>query len=70
MAGEKKQKASGYTSAVARSFTSQMYRTARIVNTASTIASGHPKRIARRGKNIILGRALGRAGVWKRLWGK
>lgn len=51
-----------------RSLTSHLYRTARLVNTASTIASGHPKRIARRGKNIAVGRSLGKAGVWRKLW--
>jgi hypothetical protein len=51
-----------------RSLTSQLYGLARTTNTISAAASGNPKRIARRGKNIILGRALGRAGVWRRLW--
>jgi hypothetical protein len=27
-----------------------------------------PQRIARRAKNIAIGRALGPAGVWRRLW--
>jgi hypothetical protein len=52
-----------------RSFTSQLYRAARISNTIGAVASGHPKRIATRGKNIIVGRALGKAGVWRKLWG-
>ena len=51
-----------------RSFVSDMYRAARIANTLSAFASGDPKRMARRTKNIILGRALGRAGVWRSLW--
>jgi hypothetical protein len=51
-----------------RSFTSQLYRAARWSNTISAAASGHPQRIARRAKNIAVGRALGRAGVWRRLW--
>jgi hypothetical protein len=45
-----------------------LYRLARVVNTVSVVASGNPKRIARRGKNIVIGRALARAGVWGRLW--
>lgn len=51
-----------------RSFTSQLYRAARLSSTISAVASGKPRRVATRGKNIILGRALGRAGVWRKLW--
>lgn len=47
---------------------SSLFRAARIVDTAEALASGSPKRIARRGKNLILGRALRRVGVWRRLW--
>ena len=51
-----------------RSFTSQLYRAARISNTIGAVASGKPRRVVTRGKNIIIGRTLGRAGVWRRLW--
>lgn len=51
-----------------RSFVSQMYAAARLANDVSTLASGNPRRIARRAKNRILGRALGRAGLWRMLW--
>jgi hypothetical protein len=51
-----------------RSFTSQLYRAARLSNNISAVASGHPRRVARRAKNVVVGRALGRAGVWRRLW--
>jgi hypothetical protein len=51
-----------------RSFTSQIYRAARISNDVSALASGNPKRMARRAKNVALGRTIGRAGVWRRLW--
>jgi muconolactone delta-isomerase len=51
-----------------RSFTSQLYRAARISNDVSSLASGNPKRVVRRAKNVALGRTLGRAGVWRRLW--
>jgi muconolactone delta-isomerase len=47
---------------------SDLYRTARIANDVSTLASGNPHRIARRAKNKIVGRALGRAGIWRALW--
>ncbi|MFN2581917.1 MAG: hypothetical protein ABR498_04150 [Candidatus Dormibacteria bacterium] len=51
-----------------RSLVSNMYRAARLANDISTLASGNPHRIARRAKNRIVGRALGRAGVWRALW--
>lgn len=52
-----------------RSLVSQMYRAARLANDVSTVASGNPHRIARRARNKIVGRALGRAGIWRALWG-
>jgi len=45
-----------------------MYAGARLANDLSTLASGDPRRIARRAKNKIIGRALGRAGLWRLLW--
>jgi hypothetical protein len=48
-----------------RSLTSQLYRLARLSATGRSIRTGN---VGRRTKNIILGRALGRAGVWRRLW--
>ena len=51
-----------------RSLTSQLYRAARVSNNISAIASGNPRRVARRAANVAVGRALGRAGVWRRLW--
>jgi hypothetical protein len=50
-------------------FASKLFRLARTVNTVEAIASGDPRRIARRGKNIIVGRALRRVGFWRWLWG-
>jgi hypothetical protein len=51
-----------------RSLTSQLYRAARLSNNISAVASGNPRRVARRARNVMLGRALGRAGIWRRLW--
>jgi hypothetical protein len=51
-----------------RSLTSQLYRAARLSNSVSAVASGNPRRAARRAKNVTLGRALGRAGAWRWLW--
>ncbi len=51
-----------------RGLVSQLYSAARLANDISTLASGNPSRIARRAKNKIVGRALGRAGIWRRLW--
>jgi hypothetical protein len=45
-----------------------LYRLARTVNTAEALASGNPKRIARRARNVAVGRLLGKLGVWRRLW--
>jgi len=51
-----------------RGFTSQLYRAARLSNNISAVASGKPGRVARRATNVTIGRALGRAGFWRRLW--
>jgi hypothetical protein len=48
--------------------TRDLYRAARISNNISTVASGNPKRIVRRAKNVAIGRALGKVGFWKGLW--
>jgi hypothetical protein len=53
---------------IAMGLARSLYRAARIANNAETLASGNPKRIRRRAKNIIVGRSLGRAGIWRRLW--
>lgn len=51
-----------------RSLTRALYRGARLSNNIGALTSGNPRRMVRRGKNIVVGRALGRAGVWRRLW--
>jgi hypothetical protein len=50
-------------------FVSGLYKAARLANDVSTVASGNPKRIARRARNKAVGRGLARASVWKKLWG-
>jgi len=52
-----------------RSLTSQLYRAARISNNLSAATSGKPGRAARRARNVAIGRGIGRAGGWRRLWG-
>jgi hypothetical protein len=47
-----------------RTFTSQLYRAATLSNNLSAAASGNPRRIARRARNVT----VGRAGLWGRLW--
>lgn len=51
-----------------RSLSSQLFKAARIADDIEAAESGNPKRIARRAKNVALGRALGRPGAWRRLW--
>jgi muconolactone delta-isomerase len=50
------------------SLVSFLFRLARLSADMKALASGDPRRISRRAKNKLLGRALGRAGVWRRLW--
>jgi hypothetical protein len=45
-----------------------LYRAARTANDVEAITSGDPKRISRRAKNKVIGRLLGKTGVWRRLW--
>ena len=45
-----------------------LYRSARILGDVEAVGSGNPERIARRAKNKIVGRALGRSGFWRSLW--
>ena len=45
-----------------------LYRAARILGDMQAVVSGNPKRITRRAKNNLVGRALGRAGAWRFLW--
>lgn len=46
--------------------TSSLYKAARLVNTVESVAKGKG---VKRAKNIAVGRALGKAGVWRTLWG-
>jgi hypothetical protein len=54
---------------MSRSLTSQLFRAARLSATVGALASGDPKRISRRARNVVVGRTLAKAGVWKLLWG-
>jgi len=51
-----------------RSFTSQLYRSARISNNIGSVASGKPSRVVRRAGNVAKGRTLARSGFWRWLW--
>lgn len=48
------------------SLTRNLYRLARISNNVNAFTS--PKRAPRRAKNIVVGKALARAGFWRSLW--
>lgn len=48
--------------------TSLLYRLARLSADADAIQRG-PSAVERRARNKLVGRALGRAGVWGVLWG-
>jgi hypothetical protein len=52
-----------------RGLVSNLYRAARLANDVSVLSSGNPHRMARRAKNKIVGRAMARSGLWRRLWG-
>jgi hypothetical protein len=56
------------------SFTSALYRAARLSASGRavrrSIETGNPYFVARRARNIAVGRTLARAGVWRGLWGK
>jgi hypothetical protein len=49
-------------------FASKLFRAARRVNDIEALASGNPKRMARRAKNKFVGRLLARVGFWRRLF--
>lgn len=45
-----------------------LFRAARTAADVQAVSSGDPERIMRRAKNKAIGRLLGRAGMWRRLW--
>ena len=50
------------------SIVSFLFRLARGSADVKAVSSGDPKRITRRAKNKLVGRALGRGGFWRWLW--
>jgi hypothetical protein len=55
------------------SLSSWLYRAARVARTTEavekSVETGDPSYAGRRVRNILIGRALARAGAWRRLWG-
>jgi hypothetical protein len=45
-----------------------LFRSARVSRDAEAIESGDPAKMARRARNKVVGRALARAGLFRRLW--
>lgn len=52
-----------------RSLSSQLFRAARIADDVEAVESGNPRRVARRARNVAVGRTLARAGFWRALFG-
>lgn len=48
-----------------RTLTSTLYRAARLSATGRAVRTDHT---GRRAKNVAIGRVLGKAGFWSRLW--
>jgi hypothetical protein len=51
-----------------RSLSSQLFAAARLVDDVEAVGSGNPKRMVRRARNVAVGRALAKAGVFGWLW--
>jgi type IV secretory pathway TrbF-like protein len=53
-------------------FTSMLYRAARLSASGRavrrSVQTGSPYYVARRARNIAIGRTMARAGVWRALW--
>ena len=50
------------------SLVSLLFRIARLSADVKAVSSGDSSRLGRRAKNKLLGRLLGRAGLWRWLW--
>lgn len=48
--------------------TNLLYKLARLSADMKALSSGSAKKVGRRVKNKATGRALGKMGVWRRLW--
>jgi hypothetical protein len=52
-----------------KSLSGKLFSAARVTDDLEAFGSGEPSKMARRTKNVAVGRSAARGGVWRRLFG-